>query len=235
MTNVMPGTLADQIIAQKIKEWELQKQKVKADSSLRELKIHPFLCISRDFGCREEEVIPYLEKSLGWKVYGRSLLDHLARRESLSHSFMETLDERRQNLVDNWINYLIRSGSILQDDYVIQISKLIKVIVAQESAILLGRGANYLLSDKKEGLRVRLTAPFQQRVKNIAQVRGIEESQARELVEKTDAERRDFTQRYFKKNFDSCEGYDLTLNTASLSNEQILRTLSMLINEKKPT
>lgn len=235
MTNVMPGTLADQIIAQKIKEWELQKQKVKADSSLRELKIHPFLCISRDFGCREEEIVPYLEKSLGWKVYGRNLLDHLARRESLSHSFMETLDEQRQNLVDNWINYLIRSGSILQDDYVIQISKLIKVIVTQESAILLGRGANYLLSDKKEGLRVRLTAPFQQRVKNIAQVRNIEESQAKELVKKTDTERRDFTQRYFKKDFDSCEGYDLTFNTASLSNEQMFRTVSMLINEKRST
>ncbi len=149
MPTTLPEPIADQIIADKIKEWEQKKQELKVGKGIKEIKPHPFLTIARDFGCREEEIIPGLEKSLGWKVYGRNMLDHLARREQLSRSFIETLDEHRQNLIENWINFLIHSGSIMQHDYVVKISRLIKVIVAQENAIFLGRGINYILEDKK--------------------------------------------------------------------------------------
>ena len=134
--------------------WEKKKQEEKDLHDLKEIKIHPFLTISRDFGCREEEIIPYIEKSLGWKVYGKYLLDHAAQRENLSQSFIETLDEHRQNLIDSCINYLIRSGLIPREDYVVKISRMIKVIAAQESAMFLGRGANLILQNKKEGARI---------------------------------------------------------------------------------
>ena len=182
MTTTLPEPIAEQIIADKIKEWEQKKQELKAGKGIKEIKPHPFLTIARDFGCREEEIIPGLEKSLGWKVYVRNMQGHLARREQLSRSFIETLDEHRQNLIENWINFLIHSGSIMQHDYVVKISRLIKVIVAQENAIFLGRGINYILEDKKEGLRVRLTAPLTQRIKNISQLRNISEKEAEELI-----------------------------------------------------
>ena len=70
----------------------------------------------------------------------------------------------------------------MQHDYVVKISRLIKVIVAQENAIFLGRGINYILEDKREGLRVRLTAPLTQRIKNISQLRNISEKEAEELI-----------------------------------------------------
>ncbi|HIE80630.1 MAG TPA: hypothetical protein EYQ03_08405, partial [Nitrospinaceae bacterium] len=119
MPTTLPEPIADQIIADKIKEWEQKKQELKVGKGIKEIKPHPFLTIARDFGCREEEIIPGLEKFLGWKVYGRNMLDHLARREQLSRSFIETLDEHRQNLIENWINFLIHSGSIMQHDYVV--------------------------------------------------------------------------------------------------------------------
>ena len=230
MPTTLPEPIADQIIADKIKEWEQKKQELKVRKDVKEIKLHPFLTIARDFGCREEEIIPGLEKSLGWKVYGRNMLDHLARREQLSRSFIETLDEHRQNLIENWINFLIHSGSIMQHDYVVKISRLIKVIVAQENAIFLGRGINYILEDKREGLRVRLTAPLTQRIKNISQLRNISEKEAEELIIKTDQERRNFIKQNFKRDFDSCEGYDLVFNTINFSNEIIFKTISLFLN-----
>ena len=227
MPTTLPEPIADQSIADKIKEWEQQKQELKAGKGIKEIKPHPFLTIARDFGCREEEIIPGLEKSLGWKVYGCNMLDHLARREQLSRSFIETLDEHRQNLIENWINFLIHSGSIMQHDYVVKISRLIKVIVAQENAIFLGWGINYILEDKKEGLRVRLTAPLTQRIKNISRLRNISEKEAEDLIIKTDQERRDFIKQNFKRDFDSCEGYDLVFNTTNFSNEIIFKTIAL--------
>lgn len=232
MPSVMPESLADKIIAEKIREWELKRKKEKDQRNLKDIKIHPFLTISRDFGCGEEELIPRLEKALKWKVYGRNLLDHLAQREILSRNFMETLDEQKQSLLDNWVNFLIRSGSILQDDYVVKISKMIKVIVANESAIILGRGANHVLADKKEGLHLKLVAPFESRVKNIMKLRKLKEKEAQKLVEGIDSERTEFVRRYFHKNVADGLNYDLTINTANLDADMICKTVVLLLKEK---
>jgi cytidylate kinase len=233
MSSTLPESLTEKIIAEKIKEWQLKKQQNKVKSDQAKIEVHPFLAISRDFGCGEEKIIPHLEQALGWKVYGRNMLDHLAVTENLSRSFMETLDERRQLLVDKWVNYLIHSGAILPENYVMKISRLIKVIVAHESAIFLGRGCNYILEDKKEGLRIRLTAPFAERVKNIATLRSIPEKEAEEMVRETDRERKDFIKSYFGKEMNDQPSFDLAFNTSTVEPDAICKVIELLLEDKK--
>ena len=91
MPTKMPETLADGIISEKIAEWETHRKLEKE----RKVMTFPFLTVSRQFGCGEETLVPELEKTLGWKVYRQNLLDHMAQRESLSRSFIETLDENK--------------------------------------------------------------------------------------------------------------------------------------------
>ncbi len=197
-----------------------------------DIRVFPFLGITRDFGCGEEAIIPLLEKTLGWKVYGRNLLDHIALQDNLSRNFIETLDEHKQGLLDNWINFLIRSGAILQDDYVVKVSRLMNVIISQESAIILGRGVNHILGAEKEGLCIKLTADFKQRVKNIARLRNIPEDEAEKLVKDTDADRDEFHKKYFAKKFEDSTGFDVTFNTYTLSPETICKTVTLLLEEK---
>jgi cytidylate kinase len=234
MPTVIPTSLADQIIAAKISEWEQKRSASKDRKKSKEIQTYPFLTISRDFGCGEEEIIPKLEKDLKWKVYGRNLLDRLAQRESLSRNFMETLDEQKKSLLDDWIQFLTRSGAVLQDDYVIKISQMMKVIVSQESAIILGRGANYVLNDKKEGLNVKMTAPFQYRVENIMRVRGLTKAKAQKLVSETDKERVEFIKRYFNVNREQRVDvpFDLTINTKYISSKIICNAITMILEEK---
>ena len=233
MNSTLPESLTEKIIAEKINEWELKKQQEKIKRDQTKIAVHPFLAVSRDFGCGEEKIIPQLEQTLGWKVYGRNLLDSLAVHEGLSRRFIETLDEHRQPLMDKWVNYLIHSGAILPEDYVIRISKLIKVIVAHESAIILGRGCNYILGDKKEGLRIRLTAPFADRVKKIAGLRNVAEKEAEKMVGETDRERRNFLKSYFGKDMDDPSRFDLVFNTSTIGLERICKTIELLLEDKK--
>ena len=232
MSDVLPSATADKIIAGKIREWEEKRKRQKETAEKDAVKIFPFLAITRDFGCGEEAIIPLLEKTLGWKVYGRNLLDHIALQDNLSRNFIETLDEHKQGLLDNWINFLIRSGAILQDDYVVKVSQLMNVIIAQESAIILGRGVNHILGAKKEGLSVRLTADFKRRVKNISGLRKIPEDEAEKLVETTDADRDEFHKKYFAKSREESTGFDITFNTYTLSPEMICKTVTLLLAEK---
>ncbi len=231
MPTTMPETLAEKIIGEKIAEWEAHKKQEKE----KKIEIFPFLTISRQFGCGEESLVPELEKALGWKVYGRNLLDHMAQRENLSRSFIETLDEHNRNGIDDWINYLIKSGAILQKDYVIKISQFMKVIVAQESAIILGRGGNRILADQKQGLNIRFVAPLEDRVKNIAALRKISATDARKMIQTTDKEREQFNKHYFSDDINDSSNFDTCFNTSSLSQDNICKTIALLSEEKQKT
>jgi|TARA_B100001079_G_C16402317_1_gene511968 cytidylate kinase len=227
----MPETLAEKIIGEKIAEWEAHKKQEKE----KKIEIFPFLTISRQFGCGEESLVPELEKALGWKVYGRNLLDHMAQRENLSRSFIETLDEHNRNGIDDWINYLIKSGAILQKDYVIKISQFMKVIVAQESAIILGRGGNRILADQKQGLNIRFVAPLEDRVKNITALRKISATDARKMIQTTDKEREQFNKHYFSDDINDSSNFDTCFNTSSLSQDNICKTIALMSEEKQKT
>lgn len=227
MPTALPESLAEKIIAEKIQEWEMAKdsaRKARAD-------LHPFLALTRDFGCGEEKLIPLFEKTLGWKVYGRNLLDHIASRDALSRSFIESLDEHRVNLLDDWIKFLIHSGAILQNDYIVKISKLMRVIASHESAIFLGRGVQYILAGKPEGLFVNLTAPFDYRVARIAVLRKLPEKEAETLVRTTDQERRKFIARHFKKE-QAPYDFDITFNTMKVSEETLCETIVAMLKAK---
>lgn len=221
MDNTLPETQTEKIAEDKIREWNTAQELKKAAEKEAAIRTHPFLTVSRDFGCGEETLIPLIEKTLKWKVYGRNLLDHIAQRDYLSRNFIETLDEHHKNLLDQWITYLIHAGSILPNDYILKISKLMRVIVSHESAIFVGRGANYILSDKDEGRFIKLTAPFEYRVQNIARLNGLSEKEAEAMVRTTDLERREFIQQHFKRDREEPCHFDIIFNTKSVPADTI--------------
>ncbi len=227
MSNAIPESIAEQIIAEKIQEWNDNRKRAKKSQT----EAHHFIAIARDFGCREEVIIPQLEGELGWRVYGKDLINHIAEREELNRDFLETLDERKQTQVDNWVNYLITSGAILQKDYVLRITRLMEAIVRNENAILLGRGANYILKGRKEGLRVKLTAPFENRVENIMEVRGINSIAAQQFIRKMDIERTEFINTYFKAA--TTAEFDLAFNTSVIDADMICEMIKFALKEKE--
>ncbi|MFQ5717897.1 MAG: AAA family ATPase [Nitrospinales bacterium] len=232
MPAVIPESMAERIIAGKIREWTEKRKNLEEQADLETIKVHPFLTIARDFGSGEEEILPKLEKTLQWKIYGRNLLDFIAQRELLSRSFMETLDEQKQNLLDNWVNFLVRSRIILQNDYVLKISRLMKVIVAQESAILLGRGAHLILKENEGGLRIKLTAPFDRRVQNIMKLKNISKDEAEKMVLQKDKERQEFLQRYFNKDTHNAVDFDIIFNTQNVGADLIGNIAHMILDGK---
>ena len=231
MSETIPESITEKIIAEKILEWENKKKSGGTLSA--QIGEYSFIAISRDYGCGEEKLVPLIEKTFQWKVYGRNLLDHIAERDSLSRDFIETLDEQRESQLDQWVNYLVKSGTLLPSEYILKISKMMKVIVSHENAIFLGRGANYVLGDKPQGVRVKFTAPFEYRVEAIATLKGISQKDAENRVRKTDAERLDYLRQHFKKEKEEMSDFDVVLNTETIPPENICDILSQWVEIKK--
>ena len=61
MPTTLPESLAEKIIAEKIHEWEVSKATARKARDRETLELHPFLALTRDFGCGEEKLIPLFE------------------------------------------------------------------------------------------------------------------------------------------------------------------------------
>ena len=115
----------------------------------------------------------------------------------------------------------------------VKISQLMKVIIEQESAIILGRNGNRIFARNKQGLNVRFVAPLEGRVKSIAALRKISTVDAERLIQKTDEEREEFHKNYFNEDINDSSNFDACFNTSSLTQENICKTIALMSDEKQ--
>jgi cytidylate kinase len=98
-------------------------------------------------------------------------------------------------------------------------------LAASGNVILVGRGAAVISAGLPHVLRVRLVAPFEFRVRNFAQSRGISEREAVRVVRANDTARRRYVRAYLNADVTSPLHCDLVINTESHGFERVARII----------
>ncbi len=171
----------------------------------------PIVTISRQHGCRGQEFCRLLAHALGYGVFDRNMIDAMARDRGVRREIIESLDERRRSELELWVQSLLYQRTFDHDDYIKALGKVIKAASMQGGVVILGRGANYLVADSV-AYRIRLVAPDDVRIRNLMQIQGLNEKQARNQLFKFDRERAYFIKKYFHKHIDDSRDYDLIIN-----------------------
>ncbi len=120
-------------------------------------------------------------------------------------------------------------------------SAFLQLVVMQYAqrggAVLVGRGANFLLRYVPGVLRVRTVAPLEIRAMRLANQEGLDLDRARRLATVVDQQRRTYVAHLFGSDWTSPLNYDLTLNTGRLTLEQgALTVLDLSAHEEyQPT
>ena len=99
------------------------------------------------------------------------------------------------------------------------------------NVVLVGRGAQFLLPHQC-GLRVRLVAPLDLRVRDVAEAEGISFEQARAKVKAVDAERSAFVWKAFRKDISSPLNHDVIINIGDIKLEITTRTVLSMLQDK---
>ena len=121
---------------------------------------------------------------------------------------------------------LSRSGEIFFDKIIKQ--KLDEMLEKEDGVIVEGRSAFFLL-DRKDVVKIFLNASFEDRVKHVAERRGISIEEAREDVERSDEDRRDLLRRFLKKDTVEAGLFDFAINTSSKTYSKIADILYEVI------
>lgn len=171
----------------------------------------PVIAISRDHGALGRQIAAALAKRLDTPVYDREILDKIAERLNTDTQTLKMLDECVARARDMWMVRLFTGVDLSEDSYR---NHLINVIfsLARNGGIILGRGANVVLSTSC-ALRVRVIASPDVCAKRVVARYGITESEAREQIEAINHNRSRFVWEMFHHRVSDSTTFDLVINT----------------------
>ena len=178
--------------------------------------------IARQYGSGGREVGQKLSELTGYKFYDKDLITLAAQKSGLSQDALHHVDEKAANS----LLYTLALGSSVYSHgvehvnlpindrlFVVQ-SEIIKELAANgEGSIIVGRCADYVLSGRKNLIRVYIVADFDARVKTVMKRHELSGSQAKDLIIKTDKRRANYYSYYTGEKWGKADKYDLVVST----------------------
>lgn len=205
-----PDETLDKIIEKQIKRWQVdQKKKYKKP-------VRPVITISRLPGADASQIAKQLSEDLKIDAFDQEIIEEIAKNTNASKKVVATLDEQDSGIVKEWLAFLSTERQVWPYEYIEQLTRVISTIGAHGHAVILGRGASYILP-KEVCLRVLVVAPMEMRIQNVAKAYGVSKKAAQKNVMRTESDRKAFIRRYFHADMLDPMNYDLVINMENCS------------------
>ena len=195
------------------------------------LSYGPYLLISREKGAGGSAVGQLAGKRLGWQVFDNEIVDAIAQRARVRRELVESLDERDRETIRDAVEGLLHPQPMETSGYLANLHEIFLTLGHQGDVVIVGRGAHLILPSQF-GLRVRMVAPVEVRVRRIASGDKMSLNAARLAVEKSDRERATLARRQYGQNVADPANQDLTINTAELSVESAAEIVLAALQRK---
>ena len=195
------------------------------------LSYGPYLLISREKGAGGSAVGQLAGKRLGWQVFDNEIVDAIAQRARVRRELVESLDERDRETIRDAVEGLLHPQPMETSGYLANLHEIFLTLGHQGDVVIVGRGAHFILPSQF-GLRVRMVAPVEVRVRRIASGDKMSLKAARLAVEKSDRERATLARRQYGQNVADPANQDLTINTAELSVESATEIVLAALQRK---
>lgn len=206
---------------------EAAQERLKEESGFR------FLTIARDEGSLGDEIAAELARRLGWHAFDKEIVSYIARNSHVRENLVCQLDQKSQGIIQDAIARFLRMpeySSFGSEEYHEALLETVVCLATHGSAILVGRGANYILRQNAEGLSVRITASAEIRIQRLSRNWKATLEETRRRMEADDEERRKFIRQYFRQDFDDLGFYDVVYNTDRASPERIVSSILVFMN-----
>jgi cytidylate kinase len=171
------------------------------------------IALAREAGIPSAAVAEEIGRRVGWQVYDHELLDRIAEDMGLRTRLLESVDERRVNLLLEMFEGLLSVPYVSESAYFQHLVKTALALGAHGECIIVGRGAAHILPIEST-LRVRLMASRNDRIAMLAHELGLSSKEAARQVDATDRERNRFVRDHLLKDPTKPQNYDLIINFA---------------------
>ena len=203
---------AGKFVKEQLRKWESMHSE---EDKISEVQI-PVITVSGEPGSKGSIVAEGIASRLEFDLFNRDIIKEIANSVKMSATVIETLEEERLSGVEDFIALLVRDQYLHPDSYLEHLMKVIGTIGKHGRAVIVGRGANFILPSESK-FSVRVVAPLELRVQNVANMFGVSLEQAKQRVIRRESRRRAFIRHSFNADVRDPLNYDLTINTGKLS------------------
>lgn len=191
------------------------------------------ITVGRQLGSGGRIIAKELAQVFGISFYDKELIEKVSADSGLSSSFFERADESVNPsltgglLTDFFQDVFLSNESLFQMQ-----SDVIRKITETESAVFVGRCADYVLRDHPHFVHLFISANLNDRVARVANYYSISFEKSLALIEKTDKTRAAFYNYYSNKTWGAAKSYDLCINTSALGMEATTNFVLDFVRQK---
>lgn len=206
------------------------------------MAMNSIITIGREFGSGGREIGMKLAEVFDVKCYDKELLSVAAKESGLCQEIFAAHDERPTNsflyslVMDTYsLGYISNPYMDMPLDQKVFLAQFeaIKKIANEGPCIMVGRCADYALSNYPNCISIFIHAPLEDRIKRICQKQQINECAAKDLIVKTDKKRANYYNFYSNKKWGAASSYDLSINSSILGIEQTVAMIKDFIDIKE--
>lgn len=203
----------------------------------------PVITLSREYGCYASRIAEILsqrlsqlsqkdKKAVKWQVVSNEILEEAAKKlevEPLKISHIFGADEKKflGDIIESFSTKKYASDSNIKKT----ITSIVDSYAEQGHVIIVGRAGCVIAKNIPKSLHVRLTAPFDWRVRRINERFQNGEIAARKQVVEIDEKRKLFMG-FFKGHKPDSELFDVVFNRAKMTEEEIVESILLLAKSR---
>ncbi len=194
----------------------------------------PIITISRQYASGGSHIAQLVADRLDWPVVDNEFIDRVAELAGLPPTEVEAREERVPGFAERLARALaISSAEVFvatgatpeaplgtEADLVRATEAVISRAVQEGKLVIVGRGAQAYLAQRKDTLHVYICAPRRTRINATIERMGLTSKEAEDTVDRIDRGRRRYVKTHYDRQWDDPTNYDLALNTEELCYEQ---------------
>lgn len=181
--------------------------------------------IARQYGSGGREIGEKVAAALGIACYDRELITLAAQKSGLNANIVHSVDEKATNSLLYTLamgSNIYSSGAAISydipinDRLFITQCDIIKNLAEENSCVIVGRSADYVLRDHPRRISIFIYADLATRIKRVAERHSLSESAAKDLIAKTDKRRANYYNFYTGQKWGKYDNYHMSLDSSLL-------------------
>jgi cytidylate kinase len=198
------------------------------------------ITINRELGSGGRTVGRKLAERLSVKYYDKALIEGLTQKFGLSVEEIERIKAQKKtwwNEFNNYYNNIVGSASQPMESEVRVTTasmfdterRILQELAAKESCVVAGRSGFMVFRHWPNHLNILILASMENRIARVMKKKGVSEAEAREIIEKVDADRETFIKKYEDTSRYDARNYQLVISMDDLSEDDAVEVIISLI------
>jgi cytidylate kinase len=184
--------------------------------------------ISREYGSGGGEIAARLAERLGWRLIDHEVVIQIAQRLGVEEEDAAAHDEHAESWVVQFLSTMQSVGPMValpsnlsfpptEAAYTRALRDVVHGAVLAGRVVIVGRGSQIILRERRDTLHVRIVAPLEYRIAYVATRENLARAAAQQRIQQKDQERRRYLSATYQAVPEDAHLYDLVLNTNVLA------------------